>query len=81
MRYFIATIIIFFFYGCTGKVQTNPVPEQNEIYVPGSYEMTLKNDIHKDIMKEYDLFVKKTLVEPKEANKNIWELGMERSIK
>lgn len=81
MRYLVATVIILFFYGCTGKVQTNPIPEQNEIYVPKNYEMTLREDIPKEVIRDFESFVKKTLVEPKEESKNIWELGMERSIR
>ncbi len=81
MKYFVATIILISFYGCTGKVQTNPAPKQNEIFVPSEYEMILKDDISKNVLKDYDLFVRKMLVETKEANKNIWELGIERNIK
>lgn len=81
MKYLIATIILLFVYGCSGKVQTNPIPEQNEVYVPKDYVMNLRSDIPKEVIKDYDLFVRKMLIEPKEAKKNIWELGMERNIK
>ncbi|MDR0467247.1 MAG: hypothetical protein LBG67_00135 [Campylobacteraceae bacterium] len=73
----VSALCTLFFYGCSGKTQTNPIPKESNVNLP-NYEFSLKNGVGSTA--ELDEFVKSTLT-PSHRNsdepKDIWEIGKE----
>jgi hypothetical protein len=65
--------------GCSGKVQTNPIPKQSDITLPKNYEMGLNNNISEDVIRDYELFIETIFAKPKDEGRNIWINNADRS--
>ena len=62
-----------FFVGCSGKVQTNPLPKQEEIVIPSKYAKQRNVGISKSLIDDYDRYAGLIL-----SNKNFDEDSVER---
>ncbi|HDX6248317.1 TPA: hypothetical protein RPW15_001474 [Campylobacter fetus subsp. venerealis] len=45
-----------FFVGCSGKVQTNPLPKQEEIVIPSKYAKQRNVGINKSLINDFDRY-------------------------
>jgi hypothetical protein len=81
MRYLIIFLVLFFTVGCSGRVQTNPVPKQSEITLPKNYDMGLNDVISEDIIHDFEVFIETIFAKPKDESRNIWIDNADRSYK
>jgi len=81
----IAILILFVavFNGCSGRVQTNPLPKENNLHLP-NYQFSFDNNVGSTSIAELNEYAKRefsgantnTNINSDEA-KNIWEIGKE----
>jgi hypothetical protein len=81
MKYLTIFFILLFLVGCTGRVQTNPVPKDEEIALPKYYDMNLKSTLSPSIIKDYEAFIEIIFAKPKDESRNIWSEGYKREYK
>jgi len=73
--------ILIFMVGCTGRVQTNPVPKEEETTFPRNYDMSLKGSVPSGIIKDYEAFIETIFAKPKDESRNIWSDGYNKEYK
>lgn len=66
------------FCGCSGKKQTNPLPNKDKLHLPNNKEITLKNHDEIQIAKEFDLWAMDYFIDPNPDPKTLWEIGIKR---
>jgi hypothetical protein len=74
-------LVLFSIVGCSGKVQTNPVPKQNDMTLPKDYEVDLNNNIIEDVIRDYENYIEIIFAKPKDESKSIWINNADRSYK
>ena len=73
---FIAGSIVLMITGCSGRVQTNPLPDQNKIYIPKGYKAP-KIDVNETALEhDFDRYVQKVFGDPKKSD--IFDRGYRR---
>lgn len=65
-------------FGCSGKKQTNPLPNKDKLHLPNNREITLKNHDEIKIAKDFDLWAIDYFREPDPAAKTLWEIGIKQ---
>ncbi|OEZ15048.1 hypothetical protein [Campylobacter jejuni] len=73
-------LLIAVFLGCSGKVQTNPIPEPKKYSLPKiGWEDRLITEVPKKYIEDYDNYAKNFFkADPKEYKRSIWSIGLER---
>jgi len=71
-------ILLLFIVGCTGRVQTNPVPKEEDMALPKYYDMNLQSTISPNIIRDYEDFIEIVFAKPKDESRNIWSDGYKR---
>lgn len=69
---------VFVSFGCSGKKQTNPLPNKDKLHLPNNREITLKNHDEIKVAKEFDLWAIDYFREPDPAAKTLWEIGIKQ---
>jgi len=64
-------ILVIFFAGCTGRVQTNPLPKQSEVVIPSRYAKAKKVGIQRSVIDEYDRYARLMLSNPNSDENSI----------
>lgn len=64
-------IFVIFFVGCTGRVQTNPLPKQSEVVIPSRYAKAKKVGIQRSVIDEYDRYARLMLSNPNSDENSI----------
>ena len=64
-------IFVIFFAGCSGRVQTNPLPKQSEVIIPSRYAKAKKVGIQKFIIEDYDRYARLMLSNPNSDENSI----------
>jgi lipoprotein len=64
-------IFVIFFAGCTGRVQTNPLPKQSEVVIPSRYAKAKKVGIQRSVIDEYDRYARLMLSNPNSDENSI----------
>ena len=64
-------IFVIFFAGCTGLVQTNPLPKQSEVVIPSRYAKAKKVGIQRSVIDEYDRYARLMLSNPNSDENSI----------
>ena len=54
----ISTILAFMLVGCTGKIQTNPLPDQSKVNLPRNYKSKFNVGVDKSLLEEFDRYAK-----------------------
>lgn len=57
-------IFVMFLTGCSGRVQTNPLPKQSEVVIPSRYAKAKKVGIQRSVIDEYDRYARLMLSNP-----------------
>lgn len=52
----LSVALAFLLVGCTGKVQTNPLPEQSEVKLPKKYKSKFEVSVNKALIDEFDRY-------------------------
>ncbi|MDR1285367.1 MAG: hypothetical protein LBJ88_04115 [Campylobacteraceae bacterium] len=81
MKYLIIFLVLFFIVGCSGRVQTNPVPKQDDITLPGNYDMKLNDTVSGSAIRDYEVFIETIFAKPKDDSRSIWIDNADRSYK
>lgn len=50
------SLAAFLFAGCTGKVQTNPIPDDNKFNLPNAKKFTYENNVSGDYIIDFQRF-------------------------
>lgn len=60
----LSVALAFMLVGCTGRVQTNPLPEQNEVKLPKKYKSKFEVSVDKALIDEFDRYSRLMLINP-----------------
>ncbi|QKF93222.1 hypothetical protein [Campylobacter sp. CCUG 57310] len=52
------TLFAFVLVGCSGKVQTNPLPSQTETKIPRNYQFKQSGEIDKELLEDFNDYAK-----------------------
>lgn len=71
--------VLFAFIGCSGKVQTNPLP-QDKAYVLPDIPMQLRSKVQIQDVIDFDSYAREFFMKRKygDFEKSIWQIGLER---
>ena len=58
----LSVALAFLLVGCTGRVQTNPLPEQSEVNLPKKYKSKFHVSVDKNLLDEFDRYSRLMLV-------------------
>lgn len=62
--------------GCSGRVQTNPLPEQHKVYLPNR-DMYFKDVDELYLSRQFDIFISEYFRDDKKEN-SLWGIGLKR---
>lgn len=54
----LSVILAFMLVGCTGKIQTNPLPDQSKVNLPKNYKSKFNVGVDKSLLDEFDRYAK-----------------------
>lgn len=65
--------------GCSGKVQTNPLPQEKSYVLP-NIPMQLRSKVPEKDVLDFDSYARDFFMKKNEGEyqKNIWQIGLER---
>lgn len=80
MKLFCCFLVVFIVCACTGKVQTNPLPQSSRWVVPPNYTMNLKREVDLEQIESFDIAAESILMRTSRSidNKSIWQIGIDR---
>ena len=61
MKYLFITAAMLFFVGCSGRVQTNPLPDESKIHLPTGSSFSYQNKISQRQKDDFDNFANRVL--------------------
>lgn len=73
-------ILVLLFAGCSGRVQTNPLPKQGEVVIPSRYAKAKKVGIQKSVIDDYDRYARLMLSNPNSDESTIEALDQNMKV-
>ena len=58
LRVSLSVILAFMIAGCTGRIQTNPLPEQSKVNLPKNYKSKFNASVDRSLIDEFDRYAK-----------------------
>ena len=79
LKCFLASSIVILFVGCSGKVQTDPLPDVRKYHFPGNSKEKELNTTLNEYGLMWNEFLREFFIKnSSDISKNIWQIGLER---